>query len=67
MEEKRLKQQSDLQSFLLMLLKEHMDRQLSVLPVASTTADNSTQVETIHKEHVSCAYSYVCTKHMGVF
>ena len=26
MEEKRLKQQSDLQSFLLMLLKEHMDR-----------------------------------------
>jgi STIP1 family protein 1 len=53
MEEKRLKQQSDLQSFLLMLLKEHMDRQLSVLPVASTTADNSTQVETIHKEHAA--------------
>lgn len=30
-------------------------RQLSALPITSTTTDDSTQVETVHREHVSCA------------
>lgn len=52
-EEKRLKKQSDLQSFLLQLLKDHMDRQLSSLSFASTAEERSAQVERIHAEHAA--------------
>jgi hypothetical protein len=50
-EEKRLQQRSDLHTFLLTLLHEHMERHVSLHSDATPSSDCKALMEAIYKEH----------------
>jgi hypothetical protein len=61
-EEKRLQQRSDLHTFLLTLLHEHMERHVSLHSDATPSSDCKALMEAIYKEHVryNCRMMQMC-------